>query len=287
MKTHAAVPFAEPIDGNLIRVWFSGRDDRNRSHTGWCVVDLREPNRALELAPAPVISPGELGGFDDSGAMLTWIAQGGGRRFLYYIGWNLGVTVPFRNALGLVIANADDTYRRYAPGPIVDRTAHEPHFVGSCCVLPGETLWRMWYVACTGWESTGTRPKHRYHIRYAESQDGIGWRRPLHVAIDCSGESEFAISRPSVLREAEGWRMWYSVRGERYRIGYAESDDGRNWRRLDDQAGIQCSPSGWDSEMIAYPHVFDHAGRRYMAYNGNGYGASGFGLAVLEGAPPR
>ena len=32
--------------------------------------------------------------------------------------------------------------------------------------------------------------------------------------------------------------------------------------------------------MIAYPFVQEHAGRRYMFYNGNGYGKSGFGLAV-------
>ena len=30
--------------------------------------------------------------------------------------------------------------------------------------------------------------------------------------------------------------------------------------------------TGWDSEMIAYPFVFDHKGNRYMLYNGNSYG---------------
>jgi hypothetical protein len=34
--------------------------------------------------------------------------------------------------------------------------------------------------------------------------------------------------------------------------------------------------------MIEYPFVFDHGGARYMLYNGNGYGRSGVGLAVLE-----
>ena len=51
---------------------------------------------------------------------------------------------------------------------------------------------------------------------------------------------------------------------------------------MDERAGIDVSPSGWDSESIEYPHVFDHAGMRYMLYNGNGYGKTGFGLAVLE-----
>jgi hypothetical protein len=74
--------------------------------------------------------------------------------------------------------------------------------------------------------------------------------------------------------------MWYSYRGESYRTGYAESQDGINWQRKDEEAGIDVSPSGWDSEMIAYAHVFNHRGKRYMLYNGNGYGKTGIGLAV-------
>jgi hypothetical protein len=47
-------------------------------------------------------------------------------------------------------------------------------------------------------------------------------------------------------------------------------------------SGLAVSQSGWDSESVAYPFVFDHAGRRYMLYNGNGYGLTGFGIAELE-----
>ena len=45
---------------------------------------------------------------------------------------------------------------------------------------------------------------------------------------------------------------------------------------------IDVSKQGWDSEMIEYPHVFDHKGKRHMLYNGNNYGKTGFGLAVLK-----
>jgi len=34
--------------------------------------------------------------------------------------------------------------------------------------------------------------------------------------------------------------------------------------------------------MIEYPYVFEHKGERYMLYNGNGYGKTGIGIAVLE-----
>jgi hypothetical protein len=77
--------------------------------------------------------------------------------------------------------------------------------------------------------------------------------------------------------------MWFASRGDVYRICYAESIDGRAWERKAVQRGAEPSEEGWDSEMICYPHVFDHGDRRYMLYNGNGYGRTGFGLAVLEG----
>jgi len=62
--------------------------------------------------------------------------------------------------------------------------------------------------------------------------------------------------------------MWYSYRGRNniktYRIGYAESFDGLQWIRKDDDVGIDVSKTGWDSEMICYPFVFDYKEERYM-----------------------
>ena len=65
-------------------------------------------------------------------------------------------------------------------------------------------------------------------------------------------------------------------------IGYAESDDGLHWVRKDAEVGTGKSDTGWDSEMICYPCVVDVKGRRYMFYNGNRHGSTGFGYAVLE-----
>jgi hypothetical protein len=76
--------------------------------------------------------------------------------------------------------------------------------------------------------------------------------------------------------------MWYSHRGQSYRVGYAESANGIEWERKDTHSGIDVSESGWDSEMIAYPYVFEHEGTHYMLYNGDGYGRTGIGLAVFD-----
>jgi hypothetical protein len=138
----------------------------------------------------------------------------------------------------------------------------------------------MWYGSNLGWGKEETDMNHV--IKYAESKDGREWSRTGKITIDLKDDSEFAISRPCVLKEQGIYKMWYSYRGKAYRIGYAESKDGIIWVRKDDDAGIDVSSSGWDSEMVCYPFVFDHKGERYLLYNGNGYGKTGFGLAILE-----
>ena len=71
-----------------------------------------------------------------------------------------------------------------------------------------------------------------------------------------------------------------------YKIGYAYSKDLVNWTRDDSQINLDESPENWDSEMIAYPNIFELDGRFYMLYCGNGNGRTGFGLAVLDGELP-
>jgi hypothetical protein len=162
------------------------------------------------------------------------------------------------------------------------RGRYDPCLTGTPAVLVDGGRWMMWYYSGVRWvlDESGN-PKHFYHIKFAESSDGVEWRRDGTVCIDF-GPGEYAIARPSVLAGSGGYRMWYCYRGPTYRIGYAESPDGRQWQRRDADAGIDVAPDGWDSEMIEYPHVFEHDGQLFMLYNGNGYGKTGVGLAILE-----
>ncbi len=131
------------------------------------------------------------------------------------------------------------------------------------------------------WVRLGDEVRHYYNIKYAESMDGLYWNREGRVCIDYECEDEYAFGRPFVMRENGIYKMWYAFRGERYKLGYAESPDGLNWKRKDNEVGLEVSLNGWDSEMVEYPFIFDFKGERYMFYNGNGYGKTGIGLAKL------
>lgn len=284
MQTHTSMPFAEPLDGNRVRVWFTPRDGQNRSHLAWLEIDLSQPDRVLALAGEPTLGPGPPGGFDETGAMGSWLLATASERRHYYIGWSRSETDPFHLAIGLATDSGEGGVR-FQPtpsSPVLDRSDHDPIFVSTPCVRVDDGVWRMWYLSATAW--SGEPPAPRYTIRVATGRDGIVWEPQPAPCIDFVHPGECAIARPCVLRDGDLWRMWYCYRGERYpyRIGYAESQDAKTWTRHDEISGIAVSSEGWDSEMIAYPYIFDHTGARYMLYAGNGFGQGGMGLAVLE-----
>jgi hypothetical protein len=272
---------ALPLDDHRVRVYFSSRDAQKRSSIAWFEIDLERPAELLRMAERPVLEPGEPGLFDDSGTSLGCLVRHQGQLLLYYVGWNLGVTVPWRNSVGLAIGDASGlAFAKQGRAPVLDRSDVDPFSLSYPWVLREDGRFRMWYGSNLTWGPTIESMTHA--IKHAESADGRRWQAAGRMALAPAGGDEIALARPCVLREPSGYRMWYSRRGQAYRIGYAESPDGLAWTRRDDLAGIDVSASGWDADMVCYPHVFTARGRHFMLYNGNGYGASGIGLAVLE-----
>ena len=281
LHSHAANPVALPLDDRRVRVYFSSRDAQKRSSIAWFEIDLERPAEILRTAERPVVEPGAPGLFDDSGCSLGCLVPDGGALLLYYVGWNLGVTVPWRNSIGLAVGDARGlAFRKHGRAPVLDRSDADPFSLSYPWVLREGSRFRMWYGSNLTWGPTVESMTHA--IKHAESPDGRHWIAGGQVALAPAGGGEIALARPCVLREGEGYRMWYSRRGQGYRIGYAESRDGLSWVRRDGLAGIDVSASGWDAEMVCYPHVFTAGGRQFLLYNGNGYGASGIGLAVLD-----
>ena len=170
----------------------------------------------------------------------------------------------------------------------------EPFLVGDPFVIEHGDRWHMWYIYGTSWAPPGPvdpGPARVYKIAHAESADGIAWQRDARCIISNRIGDDECQALPTVFACDGLWHMYFCYRhatdfrrnhARGYRLGYAYSTDLQHWTRDDALAGIDVSPDGWDSEMQCYPHVFWCGDAAFLLYNGNAFGRSGFGVAVLE-----
>ena len=280
-------PVPLQIEKDYFRIYFGSYDKHGRGRIFYLEIDLKSPLKIISLNTEPVIDIGATGSFDDNGIIPSDVMNNGNSVYLYTIGFSVKNKLIFDAASGLAISEDEGKSFRKLKGPILDRGVDDPCFAASPTVMCQDNIWRMWYVSCDRWEHREEGFRHFYNIKHRYSKDGIYWDPRASVCIDYQSANEYAISRPSVIQDNNGfYRMWYSYRAQpnipTYRIGYAESNDGLTWKRMDHLSGIDVSKSGWDSEMICYPRVFKHKNQLFMLYNGNGYGRSGFGIAKLR-----
>lgn len=282
-RSYAIMPTAGWAQDGALRIYFASLDEHLHGRIGYVDVDAWEPARIIREGTEPVLDLGAPGLFDDSGVNPSCVVEVEGRKYLYYVGWQRCERVPYMIFAGLAVAAEGDRFEKLQKVPVLDRTSEEPFLRSATSVLRDDGSFKAWYVSGLGWEEVTGKRYPTYTIRYAESADGIHWQSRSEPCLLLAGD-EFGFGRPWVLREGDRYSMWYSIRSRSapYRIGYAESHDGLRWSRKDGEVGLERSAEGWDSEMICYPCVIDAAGARYMFYNGNSHGASGFGYAILE-----
>jgi hypothetical protein len=240
--------------------------------------------------PKLALSYGEPGFFDCDGVISVCLVEHDGKIYLYYVGWqNLPDSLWICDTGRAILDPHELTLTREFSGPVLGRDKNRPLFAAATAFHVSSDGWQTWYNSGVRWEKTAEGWRHYYGIHYADSKDGVDWNFYPGLCIPFADEYEYAFGRPSVCFRNGTYYMWFAHRATRsidtYRIGFASSEDGRNWVRNDAIAGIDVSPTGWDSEMICYPYILEHCGATYMLYNGNGYGKTGFGLAVLEGDP--
>src|ERR1044072_6402513 len=95
MWSHAAnpVPYVLDQEKEIVRIFFTCRTAANLSHIGYVDVDFLNDHKILTVSSKPVLAPGSLGLFDDSGTAMGYLIEKDGELYLFYLGWNLKVTV--------------------------------------------------------------------------------------------------------------------------------------------------------------------------------------------------
>lgn len=281
--SHAANPLPVHIAGNVYRIFFSARDEQHRSSVGAVDVDILQ-RKVMTTYHNPFFEHGPDGSFYSDGVSIGNCYEVNGIKYMLFMGWQNPLGGHWRGDIGRLIVTPKLALKLDKEEPLMGSDSTDPISLSYPWVQAKPSGgFDMWYGSTLTWDTGNGEMLHV--IQHASSDDGNNWDR-TGLAVPYELGVAQAFSRPTIVMNDRGkLEMWFSFRsgaGGKYRIGYAMSEDGTNWKLDLKSAGIDVSPSGWDSEMIEYPFVFDHDGSRYMLYNGNGYGKTGFGLAVLE-----
>jgi hypothetical protein len=294
MQEFAQAP-ATLIFDDFVRVYFSCRPPRDSngqyvSYSAYLDLDRKNLMNIINVSEEPLMKLGKLGTFDEFGTYPVTVIQHGNEYRCYYAGWTRCESVPFNVGIGMSTSiDGGKTFKRIGDGPIISYSPDEPFILSGPKIRKFNNLYYLFYIAGKRWIIVQDRPEPVYTIRLATSEDGISWKKIGKELLQTRTEENESQASPDVFFKDGKYHMFFSYRkganyrgkAGGYRIGYAYSDNLIDWTREDSLAGIDISESGFDNEMVAYPHVFDLDGETYMMYLGNQVGRYGFGLAKL------
>lgn len=282
---------------DFVRVYFSTRtsDIAGKFISNIAFVDFDKNFNLISHSKKTVIEQGGLGCFDEHGIFPINPLKFDNKIWAYTCGWSRRISVSVETSTGLVLSeDGGKTFQRMGDGPVLTSSLKEPMLVGDSFVNHSNGEFHMWYIFGKYWlPSTVNEPPARvYKIAYAHSKDGITWKKEeANQIISDELNKDECQALPTVLELNGKYHMYFCFRyatdfrsnpDRGYRLGYAYSDNLRDWQRDDSIKGIDVSENDWDSDMMCYPHIFKAFGKVYLLYNGNKFGKYGFGLAELE-----
>ncbi len=160
----------------------------------------------------------------------------------------------------------------FAGNPIIPRDSDWNYkTVVDPTVLEANGTFYMWYTGRGSWS---------YQIGYATSSDGYNWQEYSNNPVVSFGEQgefdEYHLRYLDVIFDDGMYKMWYSgadnnfsghVGFSTYNIGYAESSNGINWTKHENNPVMDKSQNSWDNHNIFLGNVMKHEGIYKMWYN--------------------
>lgn len=284
---------------DFVRIYFSTRKKDVFSEKYISIIAFvdfdKHFSKVLNSSSKTVIELGKLGCFDEHGIFPFNVLRHEDKILAYTCGWSRRVSVSVETSTGFAFSDDNGaTFKKLGNGTVLTSSLKEPFLVGDSFVKFYEGMFHMWYIFGQRWLGaiSNEAPARVYKIAHATSTDGITWRKEEgKQIIEDNLNIDECQALPTVTKIGNRYHMYFcfrqatdfrnnSKRG--YRLGYAWSDDLINWKRDDESSGIGLSETGWDAEMMCYPHIFQWNGKVYLLYNGNRFGKFGFGLAELQ-----
>lgn len=275
------------IQDHCYRVFVGFLDKAGISRIGFVDLDKRIPTKILQVSQKPVLDIGEAGCFDDNGVVPVSLLHNGSNIHLYYVGFQLGVRIPYFMFLGLAISiDNGKSFQRISKVPILERNNQELFARCGAHVQIFNNKWHMWYIGSLneGWiENNQGKKLPLYSMRHATSDNGIDWQIDSSNCLQHTHD-EHGFGRAHVIEEKGVYKMFFSSRrlSNGYSLSYAESQDLLTWTRKDHPCLNIMSDSSWDKLHKSYPFLIKEQESYLIFYNGNNCGKDGFGYTRIS-----
>lgn len=293
MLSHAQLPvilpLVDPVE-NKYRVYFCSRDENTQSRPFCFEGILREDGfEVTKLIDQPLLELGRPGMFDDSGIMFSSWLEHENQLLMYYIGWTRRVKVPYQLSIGLATSSDRGvTFTRYSEGPLLTCNTEDTFCVTMPVIVKHEEKFVLLYGYSDGWVERGAEKELWYGLGVTESYNPFefkGPRRHVHLF-----DRSFAYLPSSVVKLGRDYIIFLCVRGlfdfrndvsKTYRVYYTKTSDFVNFTTPNLASGLDPTGEGFDATMAEYLCALETPIGIFGMYNGDGFGATGIGLAKL------
>lgn len=130
---NARVPIPEVHD-NYVRFYLTSQDKFGIGRPTFIDCDLDNFSKIIRINNEPLFMNGDNGSFDADGCMpISIVTLPNGKKYMYYVGFELGTKVRYRLLSGLAISDDGKNFYKYARVPILERNNQELLFRGAVC----------------------------------------------------------------------------------------------------------------------------------------------------------
>ena len=282
--------------GDTYRMYYWGTGSDGYHHICLAESPIDAPNAWHACGSVLDRQPGTE--YNDQGPGFPFVVPlENGPWLMYICGWGMPrEDGKLPNTTG--IAFSDDAgksfyYRHEAPILGTDRP-WDSEGTGSVFVRRESEQFQMYYTSIGHYfdKPENVETGHgdvipRIGVGFATSDDGVNWEKPQDdLMVSPRGFEtqpyEYISSKPFLLKEDKGWRMWLHTFGTAYRVRSLFGCDGLNWEwqesGIDGEFGIG-KKGCFDDQQRCYVSVVKFGDTYRCWYTGNGFGQTGMGYA--------
>ena len=180
----------------------------------------------------------------------------------------------WRDKKSVALTTSNDGIHFGEPIILIEPREHERHWeddINRPCVVKTEEGYHMWYTG----QYHETNREGTSHIFHAFSKDGINFERTNDEPVLSADKpwENTSVMNPSVIYDSQTatFKMWFSA-GAQYEpkaIGYAESQDGINWIKCENNPIFEANTNeSWERHKVAGCQVIRYQDKYLMFYIG-------------------